>query len=202
MSEFVPLVFPSWIRWGQRRGAFVDNAALAAVYSDHKHIVSIREENAARLAEIDEQLKTSWQSPAWESLHAERRRLSVKTVGSVHRCGWCGNVCTGRRSSWCSDKCSEQFYRVWSWGAVATYITERDHETCRRCGSTNPGTTISRRSGSERPRAWEVDHITPVVDGGTDDPANLRLLCHDCHVAVGYEQRAARKGQTLIALSA
>jgi hypothetical protein len=42
---------------------------------------------------------------------------------------------------------------------------------------------------------WEVDHVIPVKDGGTDNPANLRLVCHDCHVAIGYEQRAARKGR-------
>lgn len=41
--------------------------------------------------------------------------------------------------------------------------------------------------------AWNVDHILPVLDGGTDDPANLRLLCKRCHIAVGYEQRAARR---------
>jgi hypothetical protein len=32
-----------------------------------------------------------------------------------------------------------------------------------------------------RRAAAEVDHIVPVIDGGTDDPANLRSLCHDCH---------------------
>lgn len=40
---------------------------------------------------------------------------------------------------------------------------------------------------------WEVDHIVPVKDGGTDDPTNLRTLCHDCHVVAGIEQRRARR---------
>lgn len=33
-------------------------------------------------------------------------------------------------------------------------------------------------------RAWEVDHIIPVANGGTDHPANLRLLCRACHLDV------------------
>lgn len=33
-------------------------------------------------------------------------------------------------------------------------------------------------------RAWEVDHILPCADGGTDIPSNLRLLCRACHLDV------------------
>ena len=29
----------------------------------------------------------------------------------------------------------------------------------------------------------EVDHIIPVSDGGSDEPANLQALCVRCHVA-------------------
>lgn len=36
---------------------------------------------------------------------------------------------------------------------------------CRVCGQT----------------ASEVDHIRPVIDGGTNHPNNLRSLCHGCH---------------------
>lgn len=37
--------------------------------------------------------------------------------------------------------------------------------------------------------ATEVDHITPKAKGGTDDPANLRAVCHPCHVRVSAAQR-------------
>lgn len=157
-SRFVPLVFPAWIKWGQRTGASINDAALAAVYPDHRY--------RQRVGDV------------------------FALVGSVRRCGWCGGECRGRRTAWCSAKCADQFYRVWSWGRVRVYIYERDGGKCRACGTEDPGEA----SGS-RYSAWEVDHITPVKDGGTDDPENLRLLCHDCHVTAGIQQRRARRAK-------
>lgn len=183
-SEFVALEFPSWLRWGQRKGAFIDNAVLAAAYPDHRY---------------------------WR----KRDDGTFGLEGSAYRCGWCGEACEGRRTAWCRPSCAQNFRRVWSWGALAEYVIDRDG-ACRRCLSDRPGWNATRSmrrtayvfppgtfgGASERAflaewselRAWwEVDHILPVVDGGTDNPANLRLLCHACHVAVGYEQRAARR---------
>ncbi len=101
------------------------------------------------------------------------------------RCCWCARPCTGRRRSWCSETCRNKFYLLWSWPRLSLYIWKRDGGKCRRCERETPG--------------GEIDHIVPIRDGGTDDPANLRLLCHDCHVAVGYEQRAARKTAAAVA---
>ena len=28
---------------------------------------------------------------------------------------------------------------------------------------------------------WELDHIVPLVDGGSHDPSNLQTLCTPCH---------------------
>lgn len=155
--EFVAIDFPTWLVWGQRRGASIDNAAIAQVYPDHRHYVRVEDEALG---------------------------YRFDYVGTIRRCGWCAQPCSGRRTAWCSNACRDRFYRVWSWEAVARYVRERD-ETCRRCGTADPGEPHGARYA-----AWEVDHIIPVRHGGTDDPANLRLLCHACHVAVGYEQRA------------
>ncbi len=39
-----------------------------------------------------------------------------------------------------------------------------------------------------RKRYWEVDHITPVVEGGGScGPENLRTLCWECHRKVTRE---------------
>lgn len=43
---------------------------------------------------------------------------------------------------------------------------------CACCGSRQ----------SERPRvAFDIDHIVPLEDGGTDDERNTVPLCRDCH---------------------
>lgn len=41
----------------------------------------------------------------------------------------------------------------------------RKHPTCVHCGA----------------QATQVDHITPLRRGGTNDEGNLQSLCHSCH---------------------
>lgn len=41
----------------------------------------------------------------------------------------------------------------------------------------------------------EVHHIIEVVEGGTDDPANLQLLCKECHSEVHRRREAFRRYQ-------
>jgi len=53
-----------------------------------------------------------------------------------------------------------------SWRSIRAGILARDQHRCQLCGQP----------------AAEVDHITPLAYGGSDHPANLRSLCHDCHV--------------------
>lgn len=167
MSQpFEPLEFPAWLSWGRRKGAVL--------------------------------LQPAGTGPNGRKL-----------------CRWCATEVPKGCSSWCSDRCVKRYRRVWSWDAVRAYVIERDG-ACNRCGCGHPGWKQGRGvhrvvyvvAGWNRPRSegyraemcdlfewWEVDHITPVRNGGTDDPTNLRLLCHACHVAVGYEQRRDEKPQ-------
>lgn len=48
-------------------------------------------------------------------------------------------------------------------------IFRRDNFTCRYCGACPPGVVL------------EIDHVTPRVDGGTNDPLNLVTSCGDCN---------------------
>lgn len=52
-------------------------------------------------------------------------------------------------------------------------ILARDGHKCLTCGRQSPAVTL------------EIDHITPVCAGGTDDPANLRTLCRSCNRGKG-----------------
>lgn len=48
-------------------------------------------------------------------------------------------------------------------------ILRRDNYACRYCGATAPDVQLT------------VDHVVPVVLGGTDDPDNLVTACVDCN---------------------
>lgn len=52
-------------------------------------------------------------------------------------------------------------------------IFKRDDFTCRYCGRQSPEVRL------------EIDHIKPVVDGGTDEPHNLKTACFDCNRGKG-----------------
>lgn len=40
--------------------------------------------------------------------------------------------------------------------------------------------------------ADEVDHITPLIDGGADDESNYQSLCCECHKAKTAEENSRR----------
>jgi 5-methylcytosine-specific restriction protein A len=63
-----------------------------------------------------------------------------------------------------------------AWSRVRLRVLARDGHLCRRCalaGRVTVGT--------------EVHHVLPKARGGTDDMANLEVLCHDCHLAADAE---------------
>ena len=124
----------------------------------------------------------------------------TRMAGPNHRplCKWCKTEVPPRRRAWCSNECSEKFSRVWNWEAMRRYVKERDQLTCQRCGTTEPPPPPeAKHSWGQRYDPWDVDHIMPVIQGGTDDPDNLRLLCMACHNEVGYEQRGTKKPEPL-----
>lgn len=57
-------------------------------------------------------------------------------------------------------------------------IKRRDCHMCQSCG----------RIGTE------VDHITPLWAGGSDDESNKQLLCDDCHNAKTSREATKRAG--------
>ena len=49
------------------------------------------------------------------------------------------------------------------------FVLKRDSFTCVKCGANGPGVRL------------EVDHDTPVAEGGSDSLLNLQTLCFDCN---------------------
>lgn len=50
-------------------------------------------------------------------------------------CRFCGGVCPGKRTAWCSQACVDEFFLTChDPTAIENYITERDKEVCQVCG--------------------------------------------------------------------
>jgi 5-methylcytosine-specific restriction enzyme A len=63
------------------------------------------------------------------------------------------------------------------WRRLRLYVLERDKYQCQPCKA------IGRIS-----LAIEVDHITPICEGGKDEMRNLQGICGDCHKVKSAEE--------------
>jgi len=59
--------------------------------------------------------------------------------------------------------------------ALRFAILRRDRNACQYCGAKAPDTAL------------HIDHVTPVFDGGTNDPSNLITACFRCNVGKGVQ---------------
>jgi 5-methylcytosine-specific restriction endonuclease McrA len=103
------------------------------------------------------------------------------------RCLDCGIRTKGSRCPTCEARMATRDWATrrqvasgWEWGRLRDYIRARDRG-CQRCGSA---------------RRLEVHHVLPLAQGGDNRPANLRLLCHQCHrnAAVRPREPPSREG--------
>lgn len=133
-------------------------------------------------------------------------------------CRWCGKEILylkgdhkgkrDRRRRW-HPECVEA-YEASDPREARRRIRKRDRGRCAECGLDTYGLRRSLRGrGMTRalrergfvPRRslWELDHIVPLVDGGSHDPSNLQTLCTPCHkkkTAQEARERAARRGDS------
>ena len=47
-------------------------------------------------------------------------------------------------------------------------------------------------------RATTVDHVLPIIDGGTAERSNLRAACRPCNSSLGAQVQAARRQERTI----
>ena len=127
--------------------------------------------------------------------------------GTRH-CRWCGKVLEGRRRTWCSSACAEEFQVRFGSNTMRRLVFRRDHGVCSVCGmdTSNIKQDVQRIRRSlfdvfgyfrinwppyvraqwgpwwNAMTFWQVDHILPVVaGGGCCGLENLRTLCCTCH---------------------
>lgn len=78
---------------------------------------------------------------------------------------------------------ARQRLRGSAWVTIRTRIMKRDAGLCQPCDRAGLLTA-----------AAEVDHITPVHKGGSDDDVNLEAICLDCHKAKSDREDRERRG--------
>jgi len=126
-------------------------------------------------------------------------------------CRWCNlEVPQGRRATFCSAWCVEEWRLRSDPGYIREKVLERDHGVCAGCGvdCLHAERHLKQLRGAARLKAlfdwglrpgsrkslWDADHIVPVVEGGGEcDLENIRTLCLKCHRVATAELRARRR---------
>jgi len=119
-------------------------------------------------------------------------------AGCRYTCCWCGaNPLPKGRLKWCSDYCVDQYLGLCPTGPKG-YIFKtllRDQGACQSCGIPGrvplwPMDRETKLQYDARSKLYneqagipihEVDHIIPVIEGGSNELSNLRTLCRACH---------------------
>ena len=102
-----------------------------------------------------------------------------KNEQGKHICRVCQKELTGRKTSFCNQRCLRDFYMLTDWQRVREVIYIRDGGICMECGK-----RLTKRG-------YHVDHICPVSKGGAEwDLSNLELNCPSCNLKKGakYEE--------------
>lgn len=84
--------------------------------------------------------------------------------------------------------------------ALRREVHRRDGYACQLCGIVGREEHRSRRDGwrtngyrfptLDGSTYLSVDHIVPRSKGGSDEPSNLRTLCHPCNARKGTKAEA------------
>lgn len=130
-----------------------------------------------------------------------------------HRCEWCGEALTGRRTRWCSDECPRAALDQHAWTNARAAALRRDVYTCTRCigwphlpqpqrldfGADHNAylVAVARWRREVTARQLEVNHVKPRNGEGYGPGChhhldNLETLCHPHHVAETNHQRRLR----------
>ena len=100
-----------------------------------------------------------------------------KGPGGNPLCRWCGTETAGKRRTFCSKACVQEWEQRSNPAVMRAYVIKRDGRVCALCQDRDA-------------LHYEVDHIQPISEGGTNEPSNLRVLCRRCH---GKETGKLRK---------
>lgn len=127
----------------------------------------------------------------WLLRHGCNRRVDNNTVkeyfssiGKPRKKGYCYccmKEIKDRRMCYCSEACTREWYSLFLWPIIVRNIAERTAWKCELCGRKLEVGGVGKKAG-------HIHHIIPISQGGHRfNPANLQLLCVDCHHRVHHE---------------
>lgn len=141
--------------------------------------------------------------------------LPTDQAQTSSRCRVCRAPSFGR--AWCGRRCVDAWFLATGDSRTARrLVLARDAGVCGECRLDTVALRTwlqnltleeaqaslltygwsERRAGRWPCALWEVDHVVPVVNGGTNELSNLRTLCVPCHtvatVALAKERRGER----------
>lgn len=101
-------------------------------------------------------------------------------------CAWCKKPLSGRRRTWCSNECLEEFYLRVDWKTASANAIKKANNKCSLCKIDvwelyTAMCKVPKYKHKYNVHSFEVDHIVPVCEGGDNEPDNLRVLCVFCH---------------------
>jgi len=101
-----------------------------------------------------------------------------------------------KNRAWCGSACERSITTNHVWDAARAAVIRRDNGRCVACGEDDYGAKAKAYQVRCGKTFLEVNHIQPVNGqrrnvSCTNHQENLETLCHDCHVVVTKQQRAA-----------
>lgn len=133
----------------------------------------------------------------------EERNQRDRTPRLCRECGLSFSPEYGnKRRDFCSQDCGDAFRarvdrakrRPRKAGVLVTsvdplVVLNRDGWRCYLCGEETP----EELRGTWHPRAPEVDHVVPLIDGGEHSYANTACACRECNHAKSLREGADRE---------
>ena len=113
-------------------------------------------------------------------------------------------------SSRCQGSCQKRSGRL-KWGSSANRsarrrVLSRDKGVCAACGEDTEALRKQRLNDiwgwnarvrglgyNPQQSLWEMDHMTPLVDGGSSGMDNLQTLCQPCHLIKTMAENRGRE---------
>ncbi|ALS02335.1 hypothetical protein ATZ33_13350 [Enterococcus silesiacus] len=162
----------------------------------------------AKGSQLRLQEKTETYTRRWLSLYEYEKafgeELGFETIDfreDKQLCKWCNQKLEGRRTSFCSDRCSRNYGKATFFkrgiSTLPYRIASRDQFYCRVTGA---DLALTNRFGVRIPASdhqVEIHHLIFVSEGGSDHEANLltvsKQVHKEYHMGIDYAVSAIEK---------